>query len=87
MNGQPLEAAGEHAAGEQRAQQTEQRRVLRVRPAGKDQRRQPGPEERPDREPGERQCTHDEALHIPVQGEQHDEGDDHPVDRGHAVKA
>ena len=84
---EPLEAAGEHAAGEQRAEQTEQRRVLRVRAAREDQRRQPGPEERADREPGERQRPDDEALHVPVQGEQHDEGDDHPVDRGHAVRS
>ena len=51
-----LEPAGQHAARQQRPEQAEQRRVLGVRAARQDQRREPGPEERADPEPEQRQA-------------------------------
>ena len=80
---QPLQAAGEHATGQQRAEQAEQRRVGRAIPLAEQQRGQAGAEERAHREPGQRQRADDEPLHVAVEGQEHGEADDDPVQRTH----
>ena len=80
----PLQAAGEHAAGQQRAEQPEQRRVRGMRSAAEQQRRQAGAEKRAERETDERQHPDDESLVVSVEGQQGGEADDHPVQTGHS---
>ena len=85
MDPESLKATREHPAGEQRAEQTEQRRVLRVRSTGQQQRSEPRADERAEPEADERQRTDDEALHVAVEGEQRRERNDQPVDAGHPI--
>ena len=66
----PSKPAGQHPARQQRAEQAEQRRVLRVRAAGQHQRRQPRADERAEREADQRQRADDEALHVAVERQQ-----------------
>ena len=78
-----LEAAGQHRAREQRPDQAEQRRVLRVRAARQHERPEVTSEERADAEADQRQGADDEALGVAIQGKQHREGHDQPVDFCH----
>ena len=80
---EPLQAAGQHRAGEQRAHQPEQRRVLGVRAAGQHERREVGAEERSEAEPEQRQGADDEPLRVAVERQQHRERHDQPVDFRH----
>ena len=65
-----LEAACEHAAGEQRADQAEQWRVLRMGSPWQQQRPEARAEERAEGEPDEREGTDDEPLEVAVEREQ-----------------
>ena len=83
MKSESFQPARQDAARQYRAEQPEQRRVPRMRATGQQQRSQPRTEERPDREADDREHSHDEALDVAVEREQHTEHDDQPVDRGH----
>jgi hypothetical protein len=82
-HGHPLKAGGEDPADQQRAHEAEHGRVGRVGAGGQDERGQPGAEERPEREAGQRQRADEEALREAVQGQQDREDDDEPVDAAH----
>src|SRR5450755_1002979 len=87
MNPEPLKTTCQDTPDQQGASQTKQRRVLGVRAAVEQQRRQAGAEERAERESDQRQRAHDEALQVAVEGQQNGESDDQPVDERHPLES
>ena len=79
----PLEAAREDRAGEQRADQAERGSVRRGGSLREQKRTQAGAEERSEREAAERQHAHDEALPEAERGEDGRERDNEPVELRH----
>ena len=80
---QHLQRRGQDAADQQRAHQSEQRRVRRTRTLGEEHRPHSRAEEAAGHEPGERECANDQALRVPPDGHDEREGHDDPVDPGH----